>query len=318
MKIFGIIVLVVLLATSVTWAQAAGNQGKPSQSGSQAPAGQPAAGAQAPATGTQQAPATPAGPHQPQAKTQDEFKAYQDAVNIPDPAAMEKAADDFATKFPQSELKPILYQRLMSLYQNSNNSEKTVEIAHKVLQTDPNNAAALVTVAQVLANRTRETDLDKDERWDEATKDANRALQLVDSGEGIPAGTPPDRVPMFKNLVKSMAYASLGSIEFNKKNFPEAEKNLRQSVEVPGIQQDPVSWLQLSLSLDRQNKYPEALDAANKCVQVAQGHPAGTYCQQEQSRLQKLTAPGGSAAPGAAKPATPPPTSPQPSTSQPK
>jgi len=317
MKTRAFIALAILLITGMCWAQAAGTPAKPAQTGgSQAPAAQPSGSASLqPTAGAQAAPA-PAGPHAPQAKTQEEFKAFQDAATIPDPAAMEKAADDFAAKFPQSELKPILYQRLMSMYQNSNNTEKTLDFGHKVLQMDPNNAAALVTVAQVLSNRTRDTDLDKDERWTEATKAANHALELIDSGAGIPPGTPPDRVPMFKNLVKSMAYASLGTVEFNKKNFPEAEKQLRQSVEVTGIQQDPVSWLQLSLALDRQNKYTEALEAANKCVQIAQGHPAGTYCQQEQARLQKLTAPGAPPA-SAPKPAAPP-TSPQPSTSQPK
>ena len=57
--------------------------------------------------------AAPAGKRPPQAKTQPEFDAYKAAVAITDPAAQEKAADDFATKFPDSELRPLLYKAVL-------------------------------------------------------------------------------------------------------------------------------------------------------------------------------------------------------------
>src|SRR5579863_2434098 len=67
------------------------------------------AGAQTPANQNQKPPqpgtaSTPPAKHLPQAKTQPEFDAYKAAVaNQNDPATMEKAADDFAAKFPNSE-----------------------------------------------------------------------------------------------------------------------------------------------------------------------------------------------------------------------
>src|SRR5712692_9665378 len=65
--------------------------------------------------------AAPAGKRPPQAKTQPEFDAYKAAVGLngpaekpaADPAAQEKAANDFATKFPDSELRPVLYKAVM-------------------------------------------------------------------------------------------------------------------------------------------------------------------------------------------------------------
>ena len=60
------------------------------------------------------APATPpAGKRPPQAKTQAEFDAYKVAAADTDAAAMEKAADDFAAKFPDSELRILLYRTAM-------------------------------------------------------------------------------------------------------------------------------------------------------------------------------------------------------------
>ena len=57
----------------------------------------------------------PAGKRPPQAKTQAEFDAYKVAAADTDPAALEKAADDFAAKFPDSELRILLYRNAMHI-----------------------------------------------------------------------------------------------------------------------------------------------------------------------------------------------------------
>ena len=261
------------------------------QTGNAQPQQQPAPGQSAPA---------PTGKHQPQAKTQEEFKAFQDVAAKPDPASMEQAANAFAQQFPNSELKGPMYQNVMLAYQNANNSDKTLEMGRKVLSIDPDNVVALVTVASVLANRTRESDLDKEERLAEAKKDANQAIQVVNGPEGLPVGIPADKAEAYKNTILSMAYGALGQSEFVSNNYPAAEVALRKSTSFTGIQPDPISWFQLTLTLDREGKYADALQAANKCIEVAAGHPVAPYCTQERDRVQKLAAnpPAKPAAPG--------------------
>ena len=121
---------------------------------------------------TGQAAPAPQGKRPPQAKTQAEFEAYNAAKQLADPAAAEKAADDFATKYPDSELRVELYKMAMQKYQQNNNGEKMLEMGQKALTYDADDPAALVGTAQVLAERTRDTDLDKDQRLAEAKKDA--------------------------------------------------------------------------------------------------------------------------------------------------
>src|SRR5450755_3394999 len=75
-----------------------------------------------PATG-QAAPTAQAGKRPPQAKTQPEFDAWKAASANTDAAALEKASDDFATKFPDSELRVLLYKNAMRNYQNANNAD---------------------------------------------------------------------------------------------------------------------------------------------------------------------------------------------------
>ena len=87
-----------------------------------------------------------------------------------DAAALEKAADDFAAKYPDSELRPLLYRSAMQRYQLANNADKMLEMAKKVLAIDPDDPEALVGISQVLAERTRDTDLDRDQRLAESRK----------------------------------------------------------------------------------------------------------------------------------------------------
>jgi tetratricopeptide (TPR) repeat protein len=239
-----------------------------------------------------QAAAAPAGKRPPQAKTQPEFDAYKTANGLTDPAAQEKAASDFAAKFPDSELRPLLYKAVMHGYQQGNNADKMMEMAQKVLSFDPDDPEALLGVAQVLAERTRDTDLDKDQRWAEARKDAQRALVTVDTD--VPStGYPPDQLNAYKGFLRSEAYAILGTIDFNAKSWTDAEGNLRKSIDAFPQQVDPIAVFRLSVSLDMQNKYPEALKYANQAVDLTkEGTGAGDAARKEKDRLTQLTSGG--------------------------
>ena len=249
-----------------------------------------------------QTPAQPQGKRPPQAKTQAEFEAYKAAVALTDAAAAEKAADDFATKYPDSELRLGLYKAAMQRYQQANNGDKTMEMARKALTLDGDDPEALVGVAQVLAEQTHDTDLDRDQKLAEAKKDAERALVTVDTD--VPTyGYPPERIDQFKRYVKSEAYAILGTLASNAKNYTEAESHLRKSIEVFPEQVDSVAVLRLAVALDMQNKFPDALKYANQAVDLTKDRPdspAGKAAREEQDRLTKLnsgSAPGGAAPP---------------------
>jgi tetratricopeptide (TPR) repeat protein len=285
----------------------------------QAPTQQkPPAGASGATQQGSAAPAPAVGKRPPQAKTQPEYDAYNAAVaNQKDPAAMEKAADDFAAKFPDSELRVVLYKAAVGAYQNANNGDKMSEMAQKVLKLDPDDPVALIAVAEVIAERTRDTDLDKDQRFDQAKKYAQHALETIDTDVPVPPNTPQSQVDAYKGLLRSSAYSVLGTIEYGQEKYAEAEGYFRKSIDAYPAQPDPVVVLRLALALDKQAKYPEALKEANRAVELTQeGTAAGTTARHERDRLLQLTggaAPGSSSAPPASKPpggATPNPTPP--------
>jgi tetratricopeptide (TPR) repeat protein len=232
--------------------------------------------------------AAPAGKRPPQAKTQPEFDAYKAAAAITDPAAQEKAADDFAAKFPDSELRALLYKQVMRSYQQVNNADKMLAMSRKVLSFDPDDPDSLLGVAQVLAERTRDTDLDKDQRLAEARKDAERALVTIDTD--IPTGgQPQDKIDAYKGFLKSEAYAILGTLDFNAKAWAAAEQNLKKSIDAFPQQPDPIAVFRMSVALDMQNKYPDALKYADQAVDLTKaGTGAGDAARKEKDRLVQL------------------------------
>jgi tetratricopeptide (TPR) repeat protein len=244
------------------------------------------------------------GKRPPQAKTQPEFDAYKAAAANQDPAALEKAADDFATKFPDSELRILLFKTAMRGFQNANDQDKTEALGRKVLAIDGDDPEALVMVAEVVAEKTKDSDLDKDQRYDEAMKMAEKATQTVETDVSVPQGTPQDKLDAYKALLKSNAYSIMGTVKYKKEDYAGAQTDLQKSIDAYPQQPDPVVVLRLALSLDKQNKYPEALKAANRAVELTQdGSQMGTLARRERDRLQQLT--GGAAAP--AQPAAQPP-----------
>jgi len=307
-----------MLVALLMMAIAASAQGT-GQAGQQAA---PAPGQTAPATAAAQA------KRPPQTKTQPEYDAWKaaDASSRPSPeeqataqksagdsqqisatvaARTEKAADDFATKFPDSEVRILLYKTAMRNYQGSNNAEKTEAMGRKVLSLDADDPESLVTVAEVIAERTRDSDLDRDQRYDDAMKMATRSLTTADTDISVPAGTPQDRVDAYKAGLRSQAYSIMGAIEYNKNNFPAAQEQLQKSIDAFPSMPDPVVVLRLALSLDKQSKYPDALKVANRVVELTQeGTQIGTLARRERDRLQQLT--GGAAAPATTPQAQPP------------
>ena len=329
-RTFFVLIAAVLLIISVAAAQAPSTpQGQPPSTPQgpapatpqNQPSGQQPAGPQTPGAPPAQAgQAAPAQKPLAQAKTKEEYDAFNEAVNKTEPPAGEAAAREFEVKFPQSELLSMLFQQIMTKYQRADNADKTVEMARKALQYDADNIAALVLAATIVSERTRESDIDRDERLNEVTKNAQRAISNVNAGNfRLTTGATPEQTQMFKDTVLAWAYGAMGYAELTRNNPPAAEEQLRKAVQTSAGGQEPIYWYRLALALDKQKKYTEALPAADKAVQLAGSNAQiGNLARAEQDRLRKLTGGGASGAapapgstgsggqPAAQKPTAPP------------
>jgi tetratricopeptide (TPR) repeat protein len=179
----------------------------------------------------------------------------------------------------------------MQVYQSQNNTGKVIVTGRRAIALNPTDPVPLVAVASALVMDTRENDLDRDARYAEAAKDAQAALDNMDTGLQIPPNVTPEQVAAAKSNLRSISYDTLGVIAMNKKDYSGAEVSFQKAAELMKDQPDAVVYLRLSVAQDNEGKYPQALDSANKAAQYAQeGSAEKNLAKQQQARLQKLIA----------------------------
>jgi hypothetical protein len=249
--------------------------------------------AQAPASTSGQSAAVPANQTAkkgPQPKTQAEYEAFKTAASQTDAAKAEASATDFAQKFPNSELRPLLFQQSMGLYQAANNSDKALEMARATLKYDPHNPVALLTAADMLAERTHESDLDRDDRLAEATANARNALQY--SGDlPQPANMTPEQFAGALAQLRGTAHEIIATVAFKKLDYFTAIKEYNAAIAEEKENADAVVWLRLSVAHDKSDDYVAALVAAKKAIAASEPNSQiRQLAEQEKSRLEKLSA----------------------------
>jgi hypothetical protein len=224
----------------------------------------------------------------PQPRTQAEYDTYKAAAALTDPAKLELAATDFAQRFPQSQLRSILFQQAVGLYQQAKDHGKTLEMARAALKYDPNNAVALLAAAQVLAESTHDNDLDRDDRLAEAKADAQRALQNV-SEIPTPTNMPPEQFAAALGQLHAAAHEVLATVAFKKQDYATAIKEYDLATADEKEQTDAVVWLRLSVAHDKSGDYTAAEAAVKKAIAASQpGSPVRELAEQEEARLEKF------------------------------
>jgi tetratricopeptide (TPR) repeat protein len=232
----------------------------------------------------------PAVRHTPQAKTQAEYADYNAANAITTGAGMEKAANDFAAKYPDSELRSILYSKAMHNYQAENNAAKMLAMGEKVLVYDPDNSVALVLTATALSDNLTENDPDKANKVATIQKNAGRALQTIDTSFVPPNGATAEQIKTYTDTLRSMAHSAIGIMSLKDKDDARAETELKLSADLLSAAPDPYVWYHLALAQDHQGKYSEALQSVQKALNYTSANPElGKLASGERDRLVLLT-----------------------------
>jgi tetratricopeptide (TPR) repeat protein len=236
----------------------------------------------------------------PQARTQAEFSDYNAAYAVSGGAAMEKAANDFAAKYPDSELRAYLYSKAVHEYQSENSPAKMLAMGEKVLSLDPDNSIALVLTATVLSDALSDTDPARQQKIAEIKTNASHALETIDSAFVPPANATLEQVAAYKKTLQAMAHSALGIMELKTADDAGAEQELKRAAELNKTQPDPYIWYHLALAQDHQKKYTEALTSVDESLRVMGSNTdLAKLAGNERERLAKLT---GAPSPAQAQP----------------
>jgi len=235
---------------------------------------------------------SPANAHRPVAKSQQEYQDYRVAAGAPTGSALERAAADFAQKYPSSELRLPLYLKSLRQYQRENDSAGILSAGETVLALDPADELALVLTSTVLADSLTADDPQRDKKVGSISDRTAHALRLLDAAKA-PASANPDPMALYRTTLRATAYSALGLMKLKTGDDAGAEKDLRAGAALAELRPDPYIWYHLALAQDHRKKYHSALYSVEQAMQLASANPQlQRLAEAEHERLNKLMRPG--------------------------
>ena len=251
------------------------------------------------------APAAPAGP------PPEETKAYLAIQGELDPTRQLQLVDDFAKTYPNSTLLSDAY--FLGSYANEQKGDlpKAIDYCNKSLQAKPDNLRSLLTRASLLPRpeALQGGDADKEKNLNDATADANKALELIPNLN--PPNQTPEQVTQLKANLTSQVHSSLGMVHLQRAMMnlsgPDpaelAKAEQEYNTAVTGTQQpDPEDYYRLGEVYRNEGKLDDAIGAFNKASQLAQGSPLQGMAQQQVQQLEQRKAQAGQPSQPPAKP----------------
>ena len=231
---------------------------------------------------------------QPKPKSQKEVDAIMAMQNAPDPDSRIKAGQELITKFADTEFKAVALQMIAMSYQQKNDVENMILWSERLLEADKKNFSAMLMIAQGLAQRTREFDLDKEEKLGRAEKFAKEAQEVIKTAVKPGAHVTDEQWEAAKKDFTSQAFESLGMVATARKKYDEAIASYKTAIEATPTP-DYATMVRLGSVYNLAGKPDDAIAILDKVLASPEAHPTiKQFAQNEKNRAAQ--------AKGAAKP----------------
>jgi len=224
----------------------------------------------------------------PQPKSQEELDALMAVQSATTAEARIAAATTFLADFPDTDFKEFGNYMLMLSYQQANDFENMLLYGERTLEQNPDNVGTLLQLAFAIPTRTREFDLDKNEKLAKAEDFGKKALSLIPNMVKMDPNMTDEAWLMTKKDFMSQGNESLGMIALKRKDFPLAEEMLKKALTLAGEQSGPTFYY-LAESLHGQGKKDEAMGVIEKSI-AAGGLPMGDGTNLADDLKQKIAA----------------------------
>ena len=254
----------------------------------------------------------------PAPKSQKELEALQAMFNAQNPDARIKAAEELLNKFADTEFKSVATYLLAASYDEKGDWEKTVFWAERTLQDDPKNFQSLLILAGGIPKRSKEHDLDLEEKLARSETYAKKALEAIAAAEKPNPNLTDEQWADAKKDLTAQAHEAFGIGAMLRKKYDVAITEFKQATEnVPDA--DPTTEIRLAQVYNLAGKPDDAIAVLDKitarptCGQPPEPPTAGCLPVQlrqfaQAERVRAVTAKGGvkpPATPPAATPAAP-------------
>ena len=209
---------------------------------------------------------------QPKPKSQKEVDALMAIQSAQDPDAQIAAVENLLTKFADTEYKSMALQMATQAAQQKGDMEKMTVYGERALKEDPKNFMVMMMLSQSIAQKTREHDLDKEEKLKQAEKYTSDGLELLKT-----AGKPrPDLTDEQWNAAKkdfeAQGYESLGMVAMVRKKFADAAAQFKKAADTQATP-DPATKVRLASAYNSAGNFEGALLVVDAVLADAQLHP---------------------------------------------
>jgi tetratricopeptide (TPR) repeat protein len=256
---------------------------------------------------------------QPTVKSQAEGQALQGVFQVTDPDARIKAAEEFLAKYADTDFKAFVLMVEAETFRQKNDYDKTVIYGERVLEADPQNYMAMLLLASTIAQRTREFDLDREEKLGRAEKYAKSALELLKTAPKPRPDVTDEQWTQVKADFAGQAHEALALAAMARKNYPAAITEFKTAIE-SSTTPDPATQVRLGAAYNLSGQYDNAIAVLTKVMETPELHPTiRQIAQAERARaIQAKGGPAPAAAPAPSAPAAPPAPAPAPAPEAPK
>jgi len=194
--------------------------------------------------------------------------------------------------FADTDYKPLLLNMAMNAAQQKGDYAQTVIYGERAVQADPNNVVGSAMLAEVIAQHTRENDLDKEQSLKKAEDYANKTLDMLKNSTTPPAGVSvtADQWPAYKKDIASQAHDALGQVAALRKNYPQAIDNYKTALS-EASHPDPATMDRLAKAYNDNKQYDDAIATADKVIAMTDVPPVvKQFAQAQKDAATKLKA----------------------------
>lgn len=213
------------------------------------------------------------GQKQPQPKSQKEVEALQAMFNATSPDARITAAESLLSKFADTEFKPIALYFMTVSAEEKGDFEKVIVYGERTLEVDPKNYATMLILSRNIAQKTREFDLDKEEKLAKSEKYAKDAMAALTTAPKPRPDLPDDQWAAAKKDFEAQAHESLGMSAMVRKKYDVAIKEFQTAMST-AAQPDPTTKVRLASAYTQSGKPDDAIKALDEVMADPQLNPA--------------------------------------------
>ena len=228
------------------------------------------------------------GQKQPAPKSQKELDALKVLFGTQDPDARIKAAKDLITNYADTDFKELAFQMIAMSYQQKNDLENMIVYAEKTLEINPKSYQSMLMVSTALAQRTREFDLDKEEKLGRAEKLAKQAMDIIPTASKPRPDIPDAQWEGAKNDAMAEAHQAIAMSAVARKKYDVAIAEYTKSIE-GAASPDAATMVRLGSTYNMAGKPADAIGVLDKVLAMPNLHPQiKSAAESEKKNSEKL------------------------------